>query len=216
MHNRPPYFTKAAALVAALALGVAVSGCGNDTKTDLSNGKDLFIATCGGCHTMARANTVGTVGPNLDDAFRRAREDGMGNTIEGVVLSQIRWPTPNLYPQSLVMPADIVTGSDAKDVSAYVAYAAAREGEDSGPLADIGGGSGPEGLFKTNCGSCHTLAAAGASGTSGPDLDKVKLAEKPVAKQIVDGGGGMPPFGGTLSKEQITELAKYVVDVGGK
>ena len=36
------------------------------------------------------------------------------------------------------MPANLVTGEDAEDVAAYVAYAAARPGDDTGRLADAG------------------------------------------------------------------------------
>lgn len=207
---------KAAALVALLALGIAVSGCGNDSKSDLANGKDLFIAKCGGCHTLARANTVGTTGPDLDDAFRRARKDGMGDTIDGVVRAQIKHPTQKLYPSSMVMPANLVTGSDVNDVAAYVSYAAANPGKDTGGLAEVGGGTGGKGLFKTNCGSCHTLADAGTAGTTGPDLDQLKPSEAIVDKQVTKGGAVMPAFGGTLSKEQIAEIAKYVSSVAGK
>jgi cytochrome c6 len=31
-----------------------------------TNGKDIFVANCGSCHTLADAGTNGTVGPNLD------------------------------------------------------------------------------------------------------------------------------------------------------
>lgn len=217
MHRRPPHTAKKVlAVAAALALGVAVSGCGNDSKSDLANGKALFIAKCGGCHTMGRANTVGTVGPDLDDAFDRARTDGMGSTIQGVVEEQIRWPSQKLYPSSLVMPKNLVTGMDARDVAAYVSYAAANPGKDSGALAEVGGGTDGKGLFKTNCGSCHTLADAGTAGTTGPDLDTLKPNLALVTKQVINGGGGMPAFGGTLSKEQIALIAKYVSSVAGK
>ena len=41
-----------------------------------------------------------------------------------------------------------------------------------------GGGEGDaaagEAVFKDNCATCHTLSAAGASGTVGPNLDDVK------------------------------------------
>jgi mono/diheme cytochrome c family protein len=30
-------------------------------------GKEIFIANCGSCHTLADAGTTGAVGPNLDD-----------------------------------------------------------------------------------------------------------------------------------------------------
>jgi mono/diheme cytochrome c family protein len=199
-----------------LALGAALTGCGNDSKADLANGKTLFIEKCGGCHQLARAGTSGTVGPNLDDAFDRARIDGMATSVEGIVKKQIELPTQDLYPKSLVMPANLVTGMDARDVAAYVAYAAAAEGKDTGTLADVGGGTDGAGLFKTNCASCHVLAAAAASGTAGPDLDTLKPSLKVTEKQVTNGGGGMPAFGGTLSKEQIALIAKFVSDEAGK
>jgi mono/diheme cytochrome c family protein len=216
MHRRPPYtFRKTVALAAVLALSVVVSGCGNDSKADLANGKTLFIAKCGGCHTMSRANTVGTIGPDLDDAFRQSVEDGMGDTIQGVVESQIKFPSQKLYPSSLVMPPDLVKGMDVNDVAAYVSYAAANPGKDKGALGDIGGGTDGKGLFKTNCGSCHTLADAGTAGTTGPNLDELKPNLAAIAKQVKNGGGGMPAFGGTLTDEQIALISKYVAGVDG-
>lgn len=216
MHRRPPHTAKkTAAAVVAIALAVAVSGCGNDSKTDLANGKTLFIAKCGGCHTLARANTVGTQGPDLDDAFRQSRKDGMGDTIQGVVEAQIKYPSQKLYPSSLVMPANLVKGMDVNDVAAYVSYAAANPGKDTGALAEIGGGTDGKGIFKTNCGSCHTLADAGTSGTVGPNLDNLKPDLAAITKQVTNGGGGMPAFGGTLTPEQIKLVAKYVAGADG-
>jgi mono/diheme cytochrome c family protein len=217
MQKRPPQTViKALALGAVLAISIAVSGCGNDSKTDLSNGKTLFIAKCGGCHKLARANTVGTIGPDLDDAFRQSVEDGMGDTIQGVVEGQIKYPSQKLYPSSLIMPADLVTGMDVNDVAAYVSYAVAQPGKDPGALGEIGGGTDGKGLFKTNCGSCHTLADAGTAGTVGPNLDNLNDSVAKITKQIENGGGGMPAFGGTLTPEQIALIAKYVADQEAK
>ncbi|MBJ7354556.1 MAG: c-type cytochrome [Thermoleophilaceae bacterium] len=216
MHKRPQNTAKKTlALAAVMALSIVVSGCGNDSKTDLANGKTLFIAKCGGCHTMARANTVGTQGPDIDDSFRQAREDGMGDTIQGVVEGQIKYPSQKLYPSSLVMPPNLVTGMDVNDVAAYVSYAAANPGKDSGALADIGGGTDGKGIFKTNCGSCHTLADAGTVGTTGPNLDQRKAPLARVLKQVTNGGNGMPAFGGTLTPEQIKLVSEYVAKVDG-
>ena len=88
----------------------------------------------------------GTTGPDLDAAFRQSRVDGLGeSTFEGVVLGQILHPNrnPQLNPENPSettpqMPANIVTGQDARDVAAYVAYAAGKQGEDEGRLADAG------------------------------------------------------------------------------
>lgn len=62
----------------------------------------------------------------------------------------------------------------------------------------------------SGCGTCHTLAASGSTGTVGPNLDQVKPSKAIVAAQVKSGGGGMPSFAGKLSNQQIDELAAYV------
>jgi plastocyanin len=134
------------ALASIAVAAVGFGGCGLlDSGTDLVNGKELFVQECSSCHVLERAGTGAPVGPNLDQAFARARQDGFGeSTFEGIVRAQIDSParTPSRDPQTgeelRVMPADLVTGDDADDVAAYVASAAARRGEDTGRLADIG------------------------------------------------------------------------------
>jgi cbb3-type cytochrome c oxidase subunit III len=51
--------------IAAYVGAVAGTGVTAEKPTD---GKSIFAATCGGCHTLADAGTSGTVGPNLDDS----------------------------------------------------------------------------------------------------------------------------------------------------
>ena len=65
-------------------------------------------------------------------------------------------------------------------------------------------------LFTQNCASCHTLTAAHAKGTVGPNLDQLKPSKAVVVRQVTNGGGGMPAFGGRLSATQIDALAVYV------
>jgi mono/diheme cytochrome c family protein len=65
------------------------------------------------------------------------------------------------------------------------------------------------------CGSCHTLADAGTSGTIGPDLDALKPPYDVVVTQVTNGGGGMPPFKDTLSEQQIKDVAAYVSQSAG-
>lgn len=116
---------------AAIAGFVALGGCGGD-NADTANGKQLFTQRCGSCHTLANAGTKGIIGPNLDDAFKQPIADGLGrSTIEGVVRDQIA------LPQGPEMPANLVTGSDAEDVAAYVAQAIGRKGSSG----DVAGGS---------------------------------------------------------------------------
>ena len=61
------------------------------------------------------------------------------------------------------------------------------------------------------CGSCHTLSEAGTTGTVGPNLDEVSLELTAVVEQVNQGGGGMPPFEGQLSEEEIANVAAFVV-----
>ncbi len=118
--------------LAALA-ALAVSGCsvkGAD-NANLITGKQQFVAKCGACHTLARANTKGIVGPNLDAAFRQGIKEGLGrNTIRSIVEYQIAHPNPEG-----LMPKGLVSGATAKDVAGYVEKSAAAPGPDTGLLA---------------------------------------------------------------------------------
>jgi mono/diheme cytochrome c family protein len=60
------------------------------------------------------------------------------------------------------------------------------------------------------CSSCHTLKAAGSTGTVGPDLDQLKPAEDTVVHQVEVGGGPMPAFKDTLTAKQIQDVAAFV------
>jgi plastocyanin len=121
-------------LTASGAMLLAASGCGSVKHNENANlivGKQQFVAKCGACHTLARANTKGTVGPNLDEAFRHGVAEGLGrSTIPSVVQYQVEYPNPEN-----VMPKGLASGSVLKDIAAYVAYAADRPGSDTGLLA---------------------------------------------------------------------------------
>ncbi len=122
----------AAAVLAALALVTA--GCsvkGGTENANVIEGKKQFVAKCGSCHTLARAETKGVVGPNLDEAFRASLHEGANrNTVRSIVEGQIQIPNPQG-----AMPKDLVTGSTLKDVSTYVAQSVDRAGKDTGLLA---------------------------------------------------------------------------------
>jgi mono/diheme cytochrome c family protein len=70
-------------------------------------------------------------------------------------------------------------------------------------------------LFEDNCSSCHTLAAANASGKVGPNLDDLRPGPDLVKTQVTNGGGSMPSFKGSLSAAQIQALADYVSENAG-
>lgn len=91
-------------------------------------------------------------------------------------------------------------------------------------------------LFQTNCGTCHTLYAAGTDGNYGPDLDEllapagppegesaastIKATSERVLNAVENGvdssttPGRMP--GGILNEEQAKEVAEFVGNVAGQ
>jgi mono/diheme cytochrome c family protein len=90
--------------------GSTATTTGGSSGADLAAGKSLFVATCGGCHTLKDAGTTGNVGPNLDSlapltAARVAKQIEHGGKI---------------------MPPKLLTGQDAANVAAYVASVAGK------------------------------------------------------------------------------------------
>jgi mono/diheme cytochrome c family protein len=87
------------------------------------------------------------------------------------------------------------------------------EGSSSTPPASSGDAAQ---LFKDNCSSCHTLAAAQANGKVGPNLDQLRPGPGLVTAQVNNGGGAMPAFKGKLTDAQIKAIADYVSGNAGK
>jgi mono/diheme cytochrome c family protein len=89
----------------------------------------------------------------------------------------------------------------------------------SGAAASQSGAGGrPSGAVvfaSAGCGNCHTLKAAGASGTIGPDLDQLRPSAATVSQIVRTGSGEMPSFSGKLSGAQIAAVATYVSTVAG-
>jgi mono/diheme cytochrome c family protein len=218
---------------------------------------------CGSCHTLADAGTTGTIGPDLDTAFAQDLKVGMTEgTIRQVVRGQIAYAITNTSTGAPGMPKNLVTGNDARDVAAYVAAAVDKDtaGGTATPSAapaptptptptpsptpaPTGNGKPPTGnaaagktvfLGAGGCGACHTLKAAGTTGTVGPKLDNVaadaQKAGKPLPAYvqqsieapnayIVPGfpSGVMPPdFLQTLGANKIADLVAYILSVAGK
>jgi mono/diheme cytochrome c family protein len=220
-----------AAVLCAVALTLPLAACGRD-EPDLSNGKAQFVEKCGSCHTLGRAGTAGTQGPSLDKAFQTALADGIDrDTVEGIVHKQI------LHPRNdSVMPAGLVKGDDARDVAAYVGFAAAKSGDDQGALASAGlaqAKTGEQIFTAAGCAGCHTFGPAGSNGTIGPNLDELaaaagkrepgKSAEEYVRESLTKPdaflapgfGNAMPSFEGRLTDKQIQALIGYLLKSGG-
>jgi mono/diheme cytochrome c family protein len=88
------------------------------------------------------------------------------------------------------------------------------EGEESEAGGAGAGGDAMAGeeVFAENCSTCH--GATGHGGNGGPDLRTMPKAktEAGAIEQVTDGGGGMPAFKGSLSEEEIANVAAYVVE----
>jgi mono/diheme cytochrome c family protein len=100
----------------------------------------------------------------------------------------------------------------------------------SGPYADGNAAAGKAVflLASSTCATCHTLKAAGSTGTVGPDLDDVAAyaakAKLPLGEFLVDAitkppapyvppgfGDSMPTtFGSSLSAKQIADLVQFI------
>jgi mono/diheme cytochrome c family protein len=215
-----------APLVALLAAVVVISGCGT-TNADIARGRVLFTKDCGTCHVLAQAGTSGTTGPDLDEAFAAAREAGGFDaaTVEGIVKAQVESPRPGNGNPMATMPPHIVEGTDLDDVAAYVGKYAGVPG--AAP-PEVEGGAGAQVFANNGCGGCHTLAAANAGGTTGPDLDEVLPGqpESEIEESIVDPNAvitkGYPAnvmpdnFKEAIPPEEIKELVEYLSESAGK
>lgn len=216
------------AAAALLAAGCGTGGVASSSgqRPDTQAGGNLFKANCGSCHTLEAAGTSGTIGPNLDNAFAESVSEGYPqSSIENLVLDQIRlgsgqvatYTTNKKFTVTPSMPKNIVTGQDAVNVAAYVASVAGQSGYASSTSFASFGTDGAK-IFKgAGCGGCHTLKAAGSTGTVGPNLDQLKPPLAAIVRQVTNGGAVMPAFQGRLTTAQIQAVAQYVASsVGSK
>ncbi len=112
--------------------------------------------------------TKGVVGPNLDDAFAYDRQQGYKeSTITQVVRDQIEIAGGR-------MPANLLTGTDAEDVAAYVAACAGIQKPTAscsvsgavGPALPGLAGKGQKLFASLGCQACHTTDGSKSTGPS--------------------------------------------------
>lgn len=132
--HRGSHVRQLGVLLGASCLLFGVYGCGGVKRGEDANlivGKQEFVAKCGSCHTLARANTKGTVGPNLDEAFRASLNEGLRRSaVQTVVEGQVQ--NPNRFG---AMPSGLASGTKLSSIAAYVAQAVDKPGQDTGLLA---------------------------------------------------------------------------------
>jgi mono/diheme cytochrome c family protein len=129
------------------------------------------------------------------------------------VLEVLAWSLVVFFAIMLFVGPQVIAEDkpDAEDA------AAAAKARDSGGGADGGGQADQaapavdgKAVFADTCGSCHTLSAAGTSGTTGPNLDDVSLDAGAIEGIVRDGRGGMPALGDQLSDDEIAGVAEFV------
>jgi uncharacterized cupredoxin-like copper-binding protein len=188
----------ALAALATTGAAVALSACSAEpdggASANLVKGKQLFVSKCGACHVLGRAQTKGTTGPNLDQAFQQALKDGLKRSgIRGAIHGQILHPNRNG-----VMPAKLVTGDNAYDVAAYVAQSVAASGKDTGLLATAvkAAGSGKpavesNGAVEVDADPTGQLAFTTNQAQGKPGEITVKMANKSGTPHdiVIDGKG---------------------------
>jgi outer membrane protein assembly factor BamB len=119
------------------------------------------------------------------------------------------------YPSGKGQTAEIVAYSLSAPSTPATATTSTTSSASAGTSTGVSLKAGMT-VFNSTCATCHTLAAAGSTGTVGPNLDQLKPSDALVVHQVTNGGGGMPAFGSSLSKTQIQSVALFVSSVAGK
>ena len=109
---------------------------------------------------------------------------------------------------------NVETGAtDNGDTTTEAEGTTAEEGEEEAGEGDPANGKT---IFAAQgCGSCHTLADAGTSGSVGPNLDDAKPEFDDVVEKVTNGAGVMPSFKDKLSEQEIKDVAAYVSTSAG-
>jgi alcohol dehydrogenase (cytochrome c) len=172
---------------------------------DVETGKELWHFQTG-----AGANT--TVTPFEDEGEEKIAFYAGGNSLAATAHGE------NFWVFSLKGTMEELGGLEAEGEGTQHAgeKSPEAEGGDGGAAGMPDAMAGKE-VFAENCSVCH--GATGHGGNGGPDLRTQPLAAEQAGaeKQVTEGGGGMPAFGGSLSTEEIEDVAAYVVEdvVGG-
>ena len=89
---------------------------------------------------------------------------------------------------------------------------AATTSEEPSSTVEGDASNGAQIFASAGCGGCHTLEAAGSSGTVGPNLDESQPDAALTVDRVTNGQGAMPGFSDSLSEQEIADVATYVVE----
>ena len=113
----------------------------------------------------------------------------------------------------LIAIAYVVGFSNGKDEGRKVQPAATQASTTETQAAQPPVGPGRD-LFASTCGECHTLAAAGTTGTDAPNLDDLMPDQATVQAAIQAGPGAMPA--NLLTGAQAQQVAAFVAASAGR
>lgn len=111
------------AISALAAATVGLTACGTEginlpagEPANVKHGAQLFAERCAGCHTLNVAGTHGSAVKPNDKQFK----NGPNFNVRKVAYNDILYAIRNGGFSSTWMPQDIVVGSDAEDVAAFL------------------------------------------------------------------------------------------------
>ena len=144
-----------------------------------------------------------------------------GVVAAGCGQEQEQTATPETVEGEVTTPTDTTdtetTDTETTETETETTTTDETETTDTTPTAEGDPVAGKEVFLGASaCGGCHTLADAGSSGAVGPNLDDAQPSAERAQEIITNGQGGMPSFSGTLSEQQIADVAAYVSSVAGQ
>jgi quinohemoprotein ethanol dehydrogenase len=176
---------------------------GNLVAFDSETGKELW-------HWQTGAAANSTVTPFEDEGEEKIAFYAGGNSLAATAHGE------NFWVFSLKGTMEEAKGLEAEEEGTVHAGETAQGGK-GGKGGAPNAAAGKE-VFTEECSICH--GATGHGGNGGPDLTTLPKSkeQKGAEEQVTNGGGGMPAFKGTLTEEEIANVAAYVVEdiVGGK
>lgn len=118
-------------------------------------------------------------------------------------------------PAAVVKAAIVLIALGLAALTIFVGFLLGHETKDGGGAAPATTQAQEEHPGKAvfasaGCAACHTLSAAGATGTVGSNLDETTLDAGQIAQVVTNGRRAMPPFEGKLSEQQIKDVAAFV------
>jgi cytochrome c551 len=103
----------------------SANAAGLQLTANEKQGRELFGEHCAVCHTLAAANAVGKVGPNLD-TLHPSETLILHTIVHGCVQKPVLSGSPQTCLGYGTMPAGIVEGMQAAQVAAFVSRVAGQ------------------------------------------------------------------------------------------